>query len=85
MRKPVNCAFNHVWKEKDNRRPMVMGWGVILVSFVVFAHFGNMPEPFRGTAWVLPVMCAATFFFAVVHEPRVMAVNVIWWMALLLE
>ena len=84
LRKPTNCAFKYVWTHKVWRRFLLMGWGVIIVSFVVLAHYQHMPEPFRSTAWVLPAICLAGFFGALVHEPRVFAVNVIWWGALLI-
>jgi hypothetical protein len=85
MRNPINLAFCYIWKGEGRRRFILLGWGVIVVSLIVFTHYRHMPEPYRSTAWVLPVMCAATFFCALVHEPRIMAVNVIWWMSLLLE
>lgn len=85
FRKPMNCAFPFVWGDKNKRHYFVMGWGVIIVSLIAAAHYRFMPEPFKSTAWVLPVMCAASFSFALVHEPRVMAVNIIWWAALLVR
>lgn len=83
-RKPMNCAFKYVWKRKVWRGFLLIGWGTIIVSLVVLAHYQQIPYPFRETVWVLPVMCLAGFFGALVHEPRVFAVNVIWWGALLI-
>ena len=83
-RNPMNCAFFTVWKGVAKRRYLIIGWGVIIVSWIVFAHFQYMPEPYRSTAWVLPAMTFAAMFFALIHEPRVMAVNIIWIVSLLI-
>jgi hypothetical protein len=84
-RKPMNVAPHHIFRDRpDMVLWYLMGLGVIVASLVAFVLSGSMLEPFRSTAWVLPVICGAAFFNANVYEPRVFALNSIWIVSLLL-
>lgn len=79
VRKPMNVAFHYIWdKEPEWRYWLLFGWGLVAMTFVSVAHFQYMPSPFMETAWVPMAVCCAAFFRALIHEPRVMVLNVLW-------